>query len=168
MISIGIVLFVEVLCLASRGSYVMAGEDRYPQEALECYASSAVQSQKEGKLICPPGTTVCVKEVINATSRADCGAVEGPHFGRDVWDIKLAQCVYRKCAAACPSAGDDAPRAFGGGDPEERGGLPAPVFNRTSYCCETNLCNHAATSRRLASWLTVSGVLVAWLLFCSI
>ena len=33
----------------------MAGDDRYPQEALECYASSAVQSQKEGKLICPPG-----------------------------------------------------------------------------------------------------------------
>ena len=80
---------------------------------------------------------------MNTTSRADCGTIEGTFFGRDVWDRKLAQCVYRKCGNRCPTEGEDKERTFGGdgGDAvvvssKLLGGLPAPVFNRTSYCCE--------------------------------
>lgn len=131
-----------------------ADEERYPQEALQCYSSAALQSQKDGKIICPPGTEVCIKEVVNATSRADCGSIEGIHYGRDVWDIKLAQCVYRKCGNTCPSSDADRARSFGGDDGQQQGDvasskllgkLPTPVFNRTSYCCDTNLCNGAVS-----------------------
>ena len=86
-----------LLLIAVIVSVAAGNEKRYPQEALQCLAS-AVQSQQDGMIICPQGSNFCVKEVINAT-RADCGAVKGTtHFGRDVWDVKLAQCVYRKCA----------------------------------------------------------------------
>ena len=186
----GVVFSAVVLCLATTNSRVLATGGRYPQEALECYASSAVQSQKEGNIVCPPGNSismppwpprtrrvrrqelapalrrapapgagaaVCAKEVVNATSRADCGAVVGPHFGRDVWDVRLAQCVYRKCAAACPSREDDAARAFGGGAAVGRGGLPAPVFNRTSYCewrlAHSALARGAEFYREMPHWL---------------
>ena len=73
--------------------------------------------------------------------------IEGSiHYGRDVWDRKLAQCVYRKCASICPSPEDDRGRTFGGGDDSSTllEKMPTPVFNRTSYCCDTNLCNQAA------------------------
>ena len=144
-----IVLFTAVLCLASL--FAMANDERrYPQEALQCYASSALQSQKEGKIICPQGSQVRTKEVVNATSRADCGTVKGTHFGRDVWDVKLAQCVYRKCSSSCPSSEEDRARLFGGNgengvvtSSKLLGGLPTLLFNRTSYCCDTNLCNQA-------------------------
>jgi len=53
----GIVLLAVVLCLTSPGLHVLAKEGRYPQEALECYASSAM-SQKEGKIVCPPGNSL--------------------------------------------------------------------------------------------------------------
>ena len=67
------------------------------EESLQYYATSALQSQKDGVIICPIGSNnVCIKEVVNATSRADCGSIEGPYFGRDVWDRKLAQCIYRE------------------------------------------------------------------------
>ena len=48
-------LFAVVLFLTSPDLRVAAEEGRYPQDALECYASSALQSQKEGRIICPPG-----------------------------------------------------------------------------------------------------------------
>jgi len=151
-------LFAALLCLAN--IFAVANEQNYPQEALQCYASSALQSQKEGKIICPVGSQVCIKQVINTTSRADCGTIEGTHFGRDVWDRKLAQCVYRKCGSKCPSIDEDEARIFGGDT--ENGGtsskllgkMPTPVFNRTSYCCNTNLCNQA--SDKLDGWRTVS------------
>lgn len=124
--------------------------ERYPQEALQCYSTSALQSQKDGAIICPIGTSVCIKEVVNATTRKDCGTVEGsPYYKRDTWDRSLAQCVYRKCASRCPSIEEDMARRFGG---EENDGttslallglVSTPIFNRTSYCCDTNLCNHA-------------------------
>jgi hypothetical protein len=124
-----------LLLIAVIVSVAAGNEKRYPQEALQCLAS-AVQSQKDGMIICPQGSNFCVKEVINAT-RADCGAVKGTtHFGRDVWDVKLAQCVYRKCAHTCSSMAE---RFFVGyGHGKDKG-----VFSRTSCCCETNLCNRA-------------------------
>ena len=148
-----IVLFTMVSCLASL--LVMANDDqRYPQEALQCYASSALQSQKEGEIICPQGSQVCIKEVVNATSRADCGTIKGTHFGRDVWDIKLAQCLYRKCGQTCPSIDENRARTFGGDD-AMIGGPPAPVFNRTSHCCDTNLCNQARSGCPISLIMTI-------------
>ena len=75
-----------------------------------------------------------------------------------MWDINLAQCVYRKCANECPSVEEDRERIFGGDSVEDvsssegkgrlnlLGRLPTPIFNRTSYCCSTNLCNYAEKS----------------------
>ena len=124
------------LLIAVIVSVAAVNEKRYPQAALQCFASSALQSQKDGIIICPMGSNFCVKEVINAT-RADCGAVEGKtQFGRDVWDVKLAQCVYRKCAPTCSSLAE---RMF----VEDGHGKDKNAFSRTSYCCETNLCNRA-------------------------
>jgi len=105
-------------------------------------------------IICPAGSNqVCIKEVINATSRADCGNIEGPYYNRDTWDRKLAQCVYRKCASRCPTLEEDRERTFGG-DEDDLGQAeastklqPTPIFNRTSYCCNTNLCNESGLRR---------------------
>ncbi|KAL3779843.1 hypothetical protein HJC23_005769 [Cyclotella cryptica] len=122
---------------------------QYPQQALQCYASSALKSQKDGIIICPADrSNYCIKEVINATSRADCGTVPGIYYGRDVWDIKLAQCVYRKCAAKCPSVEEDRKRLFGGGSESN----PKLYFNRTSYCCQDNLCNSGRRQRMIAAF----------------
>ncbi|KAL9191396.1 hypothetical protein ACHAXT_001102 [Thalassiosira profunda] len=132
------------------------------EEILQCYASSALESQPDGKIICPVGTSFCIKEVVNATSRSDCGTVEGTYYGRDVWDRKLGQCVYRKCSSTCPTVEQDRTRTFGG-DEEDflLGKLPTPVFNRTSYCCDTNLCN-GADGRGLSALVVVltAGVLL--------
>ena len=83
-------------------SIISAAERRYPQDALECFASSALQSQKDGQIICPLSSNVCIKEIINAT-RAQCGKTNGLYLGRDVWDVRLAKCVYRKCGLTCPN-----------------------------------------------------------------
>jgi hypothetical protein len=67
------------------------GNSPYPQQALQCYASSALNSQKDGVIICPPDrSNYCCKELVNATSRNDCGTVPGIYFGRDVWDRKVS------------------------------------------------------------------------------
>eukprot|EP01082_Thalassiosira_pseudonana_P010982 g9936.t1 g9936 contig4:911082-911582(+) len=144
-----------------------AAQHNYPQTALQCYASSAINSQKDGSIICPQDrNNVCIKEVINS-SRADCGNAEGtPYFGRDVWDIKLAQCVYRKCAAECPTLEEDQARTFGGdyfvvgsASTTSIGRQQTPVFNRTSYCCTDNLCNSG--ERTMTTFMTSLSML--WL-----
>ena len=140
------------------------------EESLQCYATSALESQKDGVIICPEGANnVCIKEVINATSRAECGSIEGPYYNRDVWDQKLAQCVYRKCASRCPTVEEDKTRTFGGdkddlGQEEESAKLgqspPTPIFNRTSYCCNTDVCN--VGKRRGGSVLIISLIMMIY------
>ena len=161
-----ILFFLVLTCLTFYAA--QANEHRYPQEALQCFASSAIQSQKDGAIICPIGTEFCIKEVINATSRADCGTIEGSKYlGRDVWDRKLAQCVYRKCSTKCPTVEEDRQRIFGGDEEiassssslKLLGQLPKPVFNRTSYCCDSNLCNQA-TDKRVIGYLLLALLLV--------
>ena len=67
---------------------------RYPQDALQCYTSSALSSQKDGAIICPQDRQAfCIKEVINS-SRRECGSVEGIYYGRDVWDRKVSAVRY--------------------------------------------------------------------------
>jgi hypothetical protein len=119
-------------------SIISAAERRYPQDALECFASSALQSQKDGQIICPLGSNVCIKEIINAT-RAQCGKTNGLYLGRDVWDVRLAKCVYRKCGLTCPNTVETTFR-------EENLKVESnatQIFSRTSHCCDTNLCNRA-------------------------
>lgn len=74
---------------------------------------------------------------------------------------KLAQCVYRKCSATCPSPEDDRKRIFGGEEESLSSSstlsLPKPIFNRTSYCCQDNLCNAGERS----AYLSVGVVLLA-------
>ena len=97
---------------------------RYPQDALQCFATATEPSHK---VICPEDrSSYCVKEVANA-SRRDCGSALD--FSMDQWDVKLGQCVYRKCADRCD--GETNITFFG-----SRG-----AYERSSYCCKMELCN---------------------------
>ena len=66
-------------------------------------------------------------------------------------------------AATCPSEEDDQKRIFGGGEESlsSIGALTLPklVFNRTSYCCEDNLCN--AGDRSMLVSVGVIGIALA-------
>lgn len=109
---------------------------------LQCYANSALESN-DGTIICHAGSQYCVKEVTNATRRSDCGL--GKHSA-DVWDRKLGKCVYRKCSHECPSFDEDRVRDFNVTD-DAFGSVRA--FNRTSFCCNTNLCNAGRSNRHI-------------------
>ena len=80
-----------ILTLASESVVLAQQTNQYPQDALQCYTTSALNSQKDGVIICPADRQgYCIKEVVNATSRADCGTVKGSiYYGRDVWDRKV-------------------------------------------------------------------------------
>ncbi len=158
--------------IPAASAYDSLSERRYPQEALQCFASSAIESQKDGKIICPRDRNrFCIKEVINASSRSDCGTVPGTHFGRDVWDKRLAQCVYRKCAYECPTEEEDRARMFGG----EEGGssslkllgkIPPPLYNRTTYCCDSNLCNSGNEAAKQVGFILVLSIVTVVYTFC--
>ncbi len=128
-------------------------------EFLQCYANSALESQKNGKIVCHAGSQYCIKEVVNATRRSDCGL--GIH-SNDVWDRKLSQCVYRKCSQTCPSFAEDQLRDFNVTD--DAFGL-SRTFNRTSFCCDANLCN-AAMGKSFTFLITVT-VVIASIVFAS-
>ncbi len=130
-----------VICIVLALSTVAAGTDGSGSgdEFLQCYANSALKAQKNGKIVCHDGSHYCIKEVINATRRSECGL--GKH-SNDVWDRKLGQCVYRKCSQTCPSFAEDQLRDFNATD--DAFGSSVLTFNRTSFCCnDTNLCNEA-------------------------
>ena len=101
---------------------------------------------------------------VNA-SRADCGNVEGTYYQRDAWDRRLAQCLYRKCAPACPTFQEQEKREIFSrpeinfaGDSEVGEDL---FWKRTTYCCTENLCNGCAKLRKQAGYL-VSLCLALW------
>jgi hypothetical protein len=89
-------------------------------------------------------------------SRSDC-------FGRDVWDRKLAQCVYRKCSATCPIVEEVKAKTLGEGENATSSAPsstpPEPSLNRTSYCCQDNLCNDG--ERKAFLFVGVIGVAIA-------
>lgn len=146
MRKLNLLLFALLECLCG---------GKYPQDALQCYSSSALKTQTDGELICPLDARVCVKEEINAT-RKDCGNVEGSLFyRRDIWDRKLAKCVYRKCSSRCPSQEEQEKRVFI--RVEEK--LGDNFWNRTSYCCDSNLCNVRHRTQVTCGFLLV----VLWL-----
>ena len=138
--------FFLLLIAAAILIIISAEERRYPQDALQCFASSALQSQKDGQIICPLGSQVCIKETINAT-RAQCGKTNGLHLGRDVWDVRLAKCVYRKCALTCPKITETTFHE----EKQDGKSNATQIFSRTSHCCDTDLCNRA--DRRVGGFL---------------
>eukprot|EP00986_Skeletonema_menzelii_P001594 scaffold419_cov147-Skeletonema_menzelii.AAC.8 len=137
-----IVLRMVVVTLALSAVTTSATDLDTGKDFLQCYANSALQSNG-GKVICHAGSHFCVKEVTNATRRSDCGI--GKH-STDVWDRKLGQCVYRKCSSTCPSLAEDRLRDFNVTD-DAFGSVRS--FNRTSSCCDTNLCNAARSNRHI-------------------
>ena len=149
--------FLLLITAAAILIIISAEERRYPQDALQCFASSALQSQKDGQIICPLGSNVCIKEIINAT-RAQCGKTNGLRLGRDVWDVRLAKCVYRKCALTCPKITETTFQ-----EEEQDGESNATqIFSRTSHCCDTDLCNRA--DRRVSGFLC--GLLLVLSILC--
>lgn len=148
----------SLLIAAAIISIISAAERRYPQDALECFASSALQSQKDGQIMCPLGGNVCIKEIINAT-RAQCRKTNGLYLGRDVWDVRLAKCVYRKCALTCSTT---VMTTFHE-DPHDEESNATQIFSRTSHCCDTNLCNRA--DRRFRGFLCGTVLVLSILCF---
>ena len=97
---------------------------RYPQDALKCHATAAAT----GETICPEhSNSFCIKED-STTSRGECGTIQEHKF--DKWDRRLGRCVYRKCSDTC----NNGTRSFG----------DANQYDRSTYCCSSNMCNAAA------------------------
>jgi len=70
---------------------------------LQCYATLASPNSKdnEKRIICPESrSNYCIKDVTYVARRKDCGISK--EYPWDEWDIKLGQCVYRKCSSSCP------------------------------------------------------------------
>ena len=122
---------------------------RYPQDALQCYATMATPPKH--KVICleDPRNNYCIKEVTSTTSRRECGA--SSEYPDDVWDRQSGdsgECVYRKCAASCPNSTN----IFEGRD---------GIVERRAECCTSHFCNSAfrkGTPRwnYLFYWLTTA------------
>ena len=109
--------------------FTLTGADqrRYPQNALECYASSSPNK----KIICAEDrNSYCVKEVISSP-RKSCG--KSLEYPSDFWDIKEpggGLCVYKKCSDSCPNATIEF----------ENDG---EIDFRNDVCCTDSLCNSA-------------------------
>ena len=100
---------------------------RYPQDALQCYATLAAPPKH--KIICPEDrNNYCIKEFTTSSSRRECGT--SPEYPDDVWDRRSGECVYRKCAASCPNS----TITFDGRD---------GIVERRSECCTSHFCNPA-------------------------
>ena len=122
--SLGLLLLLQLATVSSARA-AAATIEKYPQEALKCYSSSAADGET---IICPVGrNNYCIKEE-STTSRGECGTVDPYQF--DIWDRRLGRCVYRKCAASCLN---DTLTTFG----------DAQQYSRTTYCCTSNRCNGA-------------------------
>lgn len=135
-----IILAVLISSFAASGTKKLA--DGRQNSLIQCFSTSALVAQTNGKIVCPQGSTYCIKEVVNATRRSDCGI--GMHSS-DVWDAKLGQCVYRKCGSVCPSFEEDQLRDFVETDAVFGWNR---TFSRTSFCCnETNLCNSSSSNQ---------------------
>ena len=127
--------------------------------------------------ICPKRRNyVCVLERIPAFGVDECGKSDSGDFGTWQnfqrndgtfstfplwpfrWDESHEECVYRKCAAACPD-GNSAPGAqvTGSNEFEYEGG----IYKREWFCCDDkDMCNGTTASGRY----TTSALLVTLLL----
>ena len=62
--------------------------------------------------------------------RGECG--NSDVYPHDMWDKKLKQCVYRKCAATCPETRKKYFNSTKGYRTE---------YERNIYCCQGDFCN---------------------------
>jgi len=118
----------------------------YPQDALSCYNTLSPR----GKVICPRDRNhVCIKEEAKM-GRGECGTTYS--YQEDVWDRKLKQCVYRKCASMCPMR----KTLFFNSTPiEEQDVLGNVQYERRTFCCNGDLCNNGKTLSWLPSFLAI-------------
>ena len=58
-------ILLLVILIIANNLFALANESNgYPQSAFQCFASSAIESQKDGKIICPPGSNnFCIKRL---------------------------------------------------------------------------------------------------------
>lgn len=126
--NIGCFVLIFLLYPSLLPTYAAVEErNRYPHDALRCYATLSPNDQ----IICPEGRhRFCVKEVVNASGRKDCGNTQ--EYPNDVWDRKQAGCLYRKCTSSCQNSTS----IYVGNNGE--------FIERISYCCDSNLCNSAS------------------------
>ena len=146
----------------SKPTEVTSSSSSYPQSSLQCYATLAPPSKNnEKRVICPESrSNYCIKEVAQISRRSDCGTSK--EYPWDEWDIKLGQCVYRKCSATCPfeypnktdmhlhsHQTEDIHESHG--DQKEPYntttkfflGEDGTQFKRETFCCSDSLCNSA-------------------------
>jgi hypothetical protein len=122
----------------------------YPEKSLQCHS---FLTKPDMKLICPAARSVllllcafclimkfatrnkfCVKEV--STMQSDtCGDSEF-YFG-DMYVHKSGECQFKKCSDECVEETIEFTYAY-------------LSYHRTRYCCHTDLCNDAATFRRIS------------------
>ena len=105
---------------------------KYPQNALQCYSTL---STKNKKIICPKfRTNYCVKEVSNAT-RKECETKSSKQYSNDVWDPKIAKCIYRKCSDTCNN------ETIYYNETAISGYSRGKYWKRDVYCCDNSICN---------------------------
>lgn len=151
---------------------------------LECYATLAppTSQNNEKRIICPESrSNYCIKEVTQITRRSECGITK--EYPWDEWDIKLGQCVYRKCSSTCPMEEpyhDHDDESYNDtlieSSNDDDGYLPSAIktymgedgtrYEREIFCCRGSLCNSGRNMRvpsSLFCWISL-GVLIALIL----
>ncbi|KAJ1415197.1 hypothetical protein B484DRAFT_334980 [Ochromonadaceae sp. CCMP2298] len=125
-------IFVLLLLIC----HIQFASAAWPITSLKCFSS---MTQVDNRLICPEARTAyCVKEISSLTQDL-CG--KSQYFG-DIY--ANAQCEYRKCSDHC-TAGTEIFEFEG------------QTYSRDRYCCKSDYCN-SATSTRLPYFLALLSV----------
>ena len=151
-----LITLLFLIFMTSKGSEatqpLLEEKKRYPQEALQCYATLAAPPKH--KIICPEDrNNYCIKEVTSSTSRRECGSTS--EYPDDVWDHRsgdYGECVYRKCASSCPNS----TRFFEGRDGE--------LVERRAECCKSQFCNSGFMTGAALIWLTLTSIVTIFIL----
>jgi len=131
--------------------------------------------------ICPQRrSNVCMVEILQGIDQQNCGKTDTGDFGTWQnfqpndgtfstfplwafrWDYTHKECVYRKCADACPN-GDVDPGAQTAGKNEFE--YEGAVYRRQWYCCNDRpMCNNARSAKGALSTLA-AGISAAAIVF---
>ena len=125
----------------------------YPQQALQCYASSAIIYQKDGMIICPADrSNYCIKgsQCTLACLLWDCS--KALLWQRRMGHKACTMCLPEMCCQM-PLNRRGSKRLLGGeSEPISSTGAlmsPKPFFNRASYWSENDLCNSGERRRMI-------------------
>ncbi len=125
---------------------------KYPQTSLKCYATLASNNQRT--IICPEDRmNYCVKEVISTANKVSLRKTceSSSYFPNKEWNVKMGECVYRKCSATCPMKY----KTYVDVDGEE------VLFESFSHCCNSTLCNSSKSHENLI--LLTKSMILFWL-----